>query len=218
MPWYVRRGTKIQGPIAAAALKKLAEGGQLKPTDELAKDPAGPWTAASRTSLFTAPTAPREELEAPPPVSTPAVPAPAAKPMAIVPAEPAPRALEPTIERHQVAPPAAAPRVNILVATLRVVGQSLAERSRRRHELKLAKIQAEALRPRAPSAVAPRTAVPPAAQMLGGMPPQITQTTIVNVTQKGSGGCGCSGAGCLLLFLLGLLLLVAIGISTPVTP
>src|SRR5262245_22912459 len=50
--WYVRRGEKVIGPVDSAKLKELAATGKLLPTDELAKDAAGPWTEARRTSLF----------------------------------------------------------------------------------------------------------------------------------------------------------------------
>ena len=53
--WYVRRAEKVAGPIELAKLKELAAAGKLHPTDQLAKDAAGPWTEAGHTTLFANP-------------------------------------------------------------------------------------------------------------------------------------------------------------------
>lgn len=41
--FYVRRGSKIQGPVPANKLKQLASRGELKLTDDLAESKEGPW-------------------------------------------------------------------------------------------------------------------------------------------------------------------------------
>ena len=50
--WYVRRGEKVIGPVDLARLRESVAAGKLLPTDQLAKDAAGPWTEARRTRLF----------------------------------------------------------------------------------------------------------------------------------------------------------------------
>jgi hypothetical protein len=54
--WYIRSGEKVVGPATNDKLKQLVAAGRLLPTDELAKEPAGPWTRADRTNLFVKPT------------------------------------------------------------------------------------------------------------------------------------------------------------------
>lgn len=50
--WYLRRGEKVIGPIKVDKLKESVAAGKLLPTDQLAKDAAGPWTTAGKTKLF----------------------------------------------------------------------------------------------------------------------------------------------------------------------
>jgi len=52
---YIRRGDKIVGPVDVPKLQELVAAGKMLPTDDLAKDRAGPWTKASRTKLFAKP-------------------------------------------------------------------------------------------------------------------------------------------------------------------
>ena len=201
--WYVRRGEKVIGPIDLAKLKESVAAGKLLPTDQLAKDAAGPWTEASRTTLF-----------ASKPVEPPRV-------------EPTPQSLVPKVEHLPVQEQTVQEQpdssgklatfiraTNVIIAsigrgTLAVGGsvvRSLSTRAKRRHELKLAKIQAQALsdsqHPQTPAATSgPIT-----------FAPQIVQSTVVKVVNKNSGGCGCSGCGAvLLLILLAVLALAIIG-------
>jgi hypothetical protein len=50
--WYIRRGEKVVGPVDIPKLKELAAAGRILPTDLMAKDVAGPWKEAGRTTLF----------------------------------------------------------------------------------------------------------------------------------------------------------------------
>ncbi len=53
--WYIRRGSKLHGPVSTEQLKKLAATGKLKPDDQLAQSKAGPYrTAAKAKGLFPA--------------------------------------------------------------------------------------------------------------------------------------------------------------------
>lgn len=60
--WYVKRGDKIIGPLGTDKLKGCVAEGKVLPTDQLAKDVAGPWTTAGNTKLF----AERQAPEPPP--------------------------------------------------------------------------------------------------------------------------------------------------------
>src|SRR5262245_60801023 len=53
--WYVRRGEKVIGPVELSQLKEAAASGKVLPTELLAKDAAGPWTQANKTTLFAKP-------------------------------------------------------------------------------------------------------------------------------------------------------------------
>ncbi len=207
--WYVRRGEKVIGPVELDKLKELAAAGRVLPTDKLAKDAAGPWTEAYRTSLFARPTGlpqPQPNPEPEPP-SLPLVPfAP--------PVQDRPLSLTVISEKLFVAV-----RVTKVVITTVgrgtlaasvAVARSLSTRAQRRHELKLAKIQAQALvdsrRPHAPAPAPARALAAPAPITFA---PNIVQSTIVKVTNKNSRGCGCGGCGMiLLLIVLGLVALV----------
>ena len=50
--WYVRRGEKVLGPVDLERLKESVAAGKLLPTDQLAKDAAGPWTEAGAHNTF----------------------------------------------------------------------------------------------------------------------------------------------------------------------
>ncbi len=65
--WYIRRGDSVIGPADLAKLKELAADGRLLPTDQLAKDAAGPWATAAKTNLF----APRPGTNVMPPARCP---------------------------------------------------------------------------------------------------------------------------------------------------
>ena len=130
------------------------------------------------------------------------------------PTEPTPQALVPKAEYLPVQDqpvqdkPSTSDRIAIVVRATNVfltsvgrgtlaaggaVVRSLSTRAQRRHELKLAKIQAQALadsqRPQAPAA---SSAAPTGPIMFA---PQMAQTTVVKIVNKNSGGCGCSGCG-----------------------
>jgi hypothetical protein len=201
--WYVRRGEKVLGPVDLANLKEAVAAGKLLPTDQLAKDAAGPWTAASRTALFA--------KEAAKPLR------PEAAPLPLV-----PKAEHPLV---QVRPPDSDDYIGMIFRAtkgfiVKVGRGTLAAGSgvthflstraqqrrelkltkmQRQHELELARIQAQATagsqRPAAPVA-------PPAPVVFA---PQAAQNTVVNVVQRG--GCGCSGCAWAIF-----LLLIALGV------
>jgi hypothetical protein len=50
--WYVKRGGSVTGPIETDSLKGFVASGKLLPTDQIAKDVAGPWSTAGKTKLF----------------------------------------------------------------------------------------------------------------------------------------------------------------------
>jgi hypothetical protein len=200
--WYVRRGEKVIGPVDLAKLKESAAAGMLLPTDQLAKDVAGPWTEASRTTLF----ANKEgEPSRPPPPPQQALTKVGNQPLAPVP-EPLPVQDRPTFSDRMIM---VVRGTNVFFATIGhgilsaggAVGRSLSTRAQRRHELKLAKIQAQALADSQRPKVDPALPAAPAVPII--VAPQMTQTTVVKVTQN---GCGCSGCGTLvMLILLGIL-------------
>ena len=198
--WYVRRGENVIGPIETVKLKELAAAGKLLPTDQLAKDAAGPWTEARRTPLFA------EESAGPPPGGR-----------VILPPAPPPLPFAPTAERQPVEfvqdQVAGDSKTAVVVRTgkaiIVTVGQgalavggavsrAISARAQRRHELKLVKIQAQAAaqaqRPPQPTATAPGAPITFA--------PQMIQTTVVKVINRNSGGCGCSGCAMILLLIL----------------
>lgn len=54
--YYIRRGSKLIGPITAAKLRDAAATGKVKPSDEVRKGESGRWhSAASIKGLFAAP-------------------------------------------------------------------------------------------------------------------------------------------------------------------
>jgi hypothetical protein len=216
--WYVRRGEKVIGPFEITKLKDLATAGKILPTDLLAKDAAGPWKEAASTTLFAATTPP--------------------KPPEQIPAQDRSTTLVQTTERLPVViEPAQGNRVILATRSFftsfgrgslsvwTVVTRSLSTRSQRKHELKLAKIQADALakafadshQPPAPQQ-APRPIAQPqpvvAAQPPITFAPQIVQTTIVKVENKNAGGC----SGCALLLLLILIVIIAFIIYAGTNP
>ena len=187
---YIRRGEKIVGPVDAQKLRELAATGRLLPTDELAKDVAGPWHPAGSTNLFASSLPAKVE---PPTVLAPLPP---------VVAEDAPQGR--TAAQTSLLVFAAVGKG--MLATGGAVGRMVAARSQRRHEIKLAKIQASAAQKNVP---APRERHQPVAAPA----PVINQTTVVQIvnsnqqTAYGCGGCGTV----LLLILLGILAFILFG-------
>jgi hypothetical protein len=214
--WYIRRGEKIVGPVELPKLQELVAAGRLLLTDELAKDVAGPWKEAGRTTLFAPPkqfTATTSTAEQPPP------------PASLVPKQEAPL---PAIVDEPESSGKVLQAVHIvfgsigrgMLATWDAISRTMATRAQRTHELKLAKIHAEALKaqrspmPQSRSAAPPQQAAPPQAVYI----PQVHQTTVVHVVNKNTQSVyGCSGCGViLLLILIGLFVLIVA--STPTTP
>lgn len=54
--WYVKRGEQVRGPFTAAMLKKVAQSGRLRETDQLSKDQENWKLAKQFPKLFTPPT------------------------------------------------------------------------------------------------------------------------------------------------------------------
>ena len=205
--WYVRRGEKVVGPVDVSRMKELAGEGKLLPTDQLAKDAAGPWSEASRTSLF--PKEPVPEVLGPQAQSEPAL---QHSPLAILPAvEHFPTQYGPSESSNtgRVAKTSLAVVKNVgrsFLVTGGAISQWLSVSSQRRHELKLAKIQAKALADSQRIQTAHPTAPPPPIPAAVTIAPRLVQTTVVKVVNRNSGGCGCSGCGLiLLLIVLGLI-------------
>lgn len=190
MGLYVRRGENVIGPIEQAKLKELAKDGRLLPTDQLAKDAAGPWTEASKTALFSKP------VEPPP---LPLAPRAETLPTPAVQDRPADASKVETALRTTKTVATAIGRGTLAVGS--AISRALATRAARRHELKLAKIQAKAAaaaqNPQQPIATGPPA---PAGPIM--FAPQIVQTTVVKVINRNSGGCGCPGCSFILLLIL----------------
>jgi len=211
--WYVRRGEKVIGPVDLATLKESVVNGKLLLSDQLAKDPAGPWTEARRTILFAKKPAEPPSTESPPQSLVPKV--------EYLPVQDQSDQDQPDIS-DKIAMVVRATNVffaSIGRGTLAAgsgVARFLSTRAQqrrelkltekqRRHELELTRIQAGATadsqRPQAPAMLAP----------------QVSQNTIVKVVQNG--GCGCSGCvwAVLLLFIglgvLGAVLFLGLGLS-----
>jgi hypothetical protein len=210
--WYVRRGDKVIGPIEVDQLKESVAAGKLLPTDQLAKDAAGPWTEASKTKLFAAEPQPRTAI----------APQGERLPVAVAQqSEPPQNKFAPVVRTGQVIVSKVAGGT---VATWNAIARTLSVRAQRKHEIKLAKIQAKAMaeanRPPAPHQPEhPR----PAPQQPPPQPvtivPQIVQTTVVKVVNKNTnGGCGCSGCGVLLLIVLLAIIAAAIYNGSQPTP
>lgn len=181
--WYVRRGEKVMGPIESAQLKQGYATGKLLPTDEIAKDPAGPWTEVRKTSIA------KQEEPAKPQV-----------PAVIQPAKPAVPAV---IQTEPELPSAPKGFKGVLVSTWASITRTISVRSQRKHELKLAKMQALAAQNPASQRVSQVTGAQPAIQ------------TVVNVTNVNKninkGGCaGCGGCGTLVLLVVITLIIIAV--------
>lgn len=72
--WYVRRGEKVLGPISSTQLKEGYAAGKVFGTDEIAKDPSGPWHEVRTTSVASSVGVPATALQsqtAPVPTATP---------------------------------------------------------------------------------------------------------------------------------------------------
>jgi hypothetical protein len=138
--WYVRRGDSVIGPADPAKLKELVAAGKLLRTDQLAKDAAGPWTEAGRSVFF----APRPGANIMPP------PLPIAR-GAIPPAPPVQPEQDQPAGVGKVATMARTSKAIVVtvgqsaLAAGGAVSRAISTGSQRRHELKLAKIQADAL-------------------------------------------------------------------------
>jgi TM2 domain-containing membrane protein YozV len=172
--WYIRRGEKVVGPVDTDKLKELVAVGRLVPTDQLAKDAAGPWTPAARTSLFAKAPATNIAVAQSKPLAKQQSQPPVVGNLATTVQEPQTNA---NAGNNKVASAAKA-GLGALSSAGGAVARSLAERSKRKHELKLAKIQAQALadsrRPAAPQA--------PPQPAYSAPPPQ--QSINVNVVQQ----------------------------------
>lgn len=180
--WYLRRGEKVIGPIEVAKLKEGVANGQILPTDQLAKDAAGPWTEASRTQLFAQPPQPLSQ----PPAVTP----PPQTQLTTPPPEPQPPE---TSKGAVILQSGFAVFKSIGQGTLAAggaVGRTLSTGAQRRHEIKLAKIQAKVLTDS--QRIANQQANPPAVQQQPQQPivvaPQIVQSTVVHVVNKNKVG------------------------------
>lgn len=179
--WYIRRGERIVGPVELPKLKQLAADGRVLPTDQLAKETSGPWTEAARTTLFAEP---KSRASAEPQKEPPS-------PTSLVPtAESLPAVTENSKSGRNFTQLGLAFFAGIgrgMLATWGVISRSMATRSQRKHELKLAKIQSKAIadsqRPPAPQtpAAPPATTSPQQPAILA---PQVAQTTVVQVVNK----------------------------------
>jgi hypothetical protein len=184
--WYVRRGESVIGPIDSAKLSQLVTDGRLLPSDQLAKDAAGPWTEARRTPLFV--NAPTElTIESKPASLIPSgesLPAETVDQVGPVKGELVGGSGK-TAPVIQASKSIATAFGRGTLATGSAVVRYLSTRSQRRHELKLAKIQAQAMansqRPQPPAATTPGTPIT--------FTPNIVQTTVVKVVNRNSGGC-----------------------------
>jgi len=200
--WYIRRGEQVIGPAGLAKLKELVADGRLLPTDQLAKDPGGPWTEAGQTTLFAPPPgtnvmppAPRQRSLAPKTKDQP----PATKPVQTVMSVPPPVDTE-VSSQGEAAPWLGKSLVVALGRGLKTTGGAVAKTTsmwlQRRHELKLAKIKAKgdvaAIR------AANQQQAPTLQQPVAGVP--AGQSTIINIVNKNTQSSGC--AGCLLVTLL----------------
>jgi hypothetical protein len=163
-------------------------------TDQLAKDVNGPWTEAGRTQLFE--TAPPGQALA---TKTPQLPT-------VAPDGPQqlPAVVDQPRPESKIAVASRAGRLFIVatgrgaIAAGAKLSGVLSERAKRRHEIKLAKIQADAIAKANQSSPSPM-------QSTGQGPitfaPQIVQTTIIKNVNR-AGGCGCSGCGVVLILAL----------------
>lgn len=209
--WYIRRGEKIVGPVEQSKLQELVATGRLLPTDQLAKEIAGPWNEAGRTTLFAKP---KPSTTATPELSPNSL---VAKPEGLPDVV---RMPESTRTATQIGRAFFAGIGRGMLVTWGVVSRSMATRSQRRHEIRLAKIQAKALvdsqRVSAPqrNVQAPPGTTPTKPVVFA---PQIHQTTVVQVVSKNKQTAyGCSGCGVvLLLILIGFIVLAIVSSATP---
>ena len=209
--WYIRRDEKVIGPVEITKLKELVVDGRLRPTDFLAKDPAGPWTAASRTTLF---------------AKLPSAPSVPATTQQTSPAPLAPIAGEVPVEHESHKSGTGGALVfgasigRSVVALGSAIGRSLSKRAQQRHELKLAKLQREheitlaklqtQSRPESTRTPAPVTRPPTIT-----FSPRVIQKTVVKVVNRQQPeGCGCSGCVVIVLVIFIVMVVLAI-ISSP---
>ena len=202
--WYLRRGEKVVGPLSASKLQESLAAGKALPTDEVSKSLAGPWTPLSKTRLA-------DDAPAPPPKNLPTKARPAEL---IVPKEPDEQpARSPAIMSAGKAMFVA--MTTSIATTGKAIGRVMAVRAERKHELRMAKVQADAV------ANAGRRDQP-ATHGSSSPVQQVSQTTVVNVVQKVSGGSsGCAGClGCLGLIVIAIVVIAALsrGGKTPTSP
>jgi hypothetical protein len=191
--WYIKRGEKIVGPVELHKLQELVATDRLLQTDQLAKDVAGPWTDAGRTKLFAKPKPTLKPVAESPPERTSLVPK----------SESLPKVVDTPQTTTQINRGIIASLSRGALATWGAISRSLATRAQRKHELKLAKIQAKALADsKRPSAPRSSASTPPArTASTARFPPQVVQTTIVKVVNTNRQSVyGCSGCSLILLY------------------
>ncbi len=205
--WYIRRDEKIVGPVELSKLQELVADGRLLPTDQLAKEMVGPWKDAGQTTLFAS-----SASDATPLVNT--QPPGSSSSSIITTSQNLPATIEePPAGTHkslQVARIVLGGMGRGMLATWGAVSRTLATRAQRKHELKLAKIQAEALakaqrppEPQPPVRPPAPQQPPPPPQVVIVQPPPVRQTTVVHVMNRNiHADYGCSGCGLILLVLL----------------
>lgn len=206
--WYVRRGEKVVGPVELPKLQELVAAGRIVPTDQIASDVAGPWKEAGRTKLFAKPKqTPVVKPETSPPPPTPLVSEPDRLPAVVEEPENG-RAIGQVLHVVHIVFGGIG---RGMLATWGAISRSMATRSQRKHELKLAKIKAKALSDSQRfQAQQPTPTTPPTRPIYV---PQVKQTTVVQVVNKNKQSVyGCSGcAALLLLILIGLIVLGIMG-------
>ena len=213
--WYIRRGEKIVGPVEIPKLQELVAGGRLLPTDQLAKDVSGPWKEAGSTTLFAKPKS-KPAVTTPPPQPTSLVPKPEAPLPVVVDQPEQPEGNKAVTQVLRVVHTVFGGVGRGMLVTWGAASRSIATRSQRKHEIKLAKIQADTLKSQHPPAQQSQPSAPPAA-VPAVFAPQIHQTTVVQVVNKNKQSVyGCSGCGViLLLILIGLIILAIMDSATP---
>ncbi|HVU86922.1 MAG TPA: hypothetical protein VHD36_06350 [Pirellulales bacterium] len=181
--YYIRRGDKVAGPNSTDQLKLWASEGKLLPTDEIAKEPGGPWSVVAKTKL----------AQALPAASTAMVPQQQQAASVQVPAVVEAPAAPPTDMQELAGPVFAILRASKVTA--RVVTQpivkaasatksAIAVSSQRRHEIKLAKLANERIAAERDRELAKQqqpAPVAPQPQVMAQMPPGYQQP-VINIT------------------------------------
>lgn len=223
--YYIRRGESVIGPTSVAKLKELVAAGRLLPSDLVAKDAAGPWTELAKTELF----AKRPDNNPPPPT----VAAPAPEQQLVPRAEYAPPAQPVADERpSRPSPLVVTLQMGRAVATtvgrgLVIIGGSGARAvsvwAARRHEVRLAKIKAQAAISQQPQEIqAPQRQGAPTQGPIVFAPQivqSVSQTASASATANAGGGGGCGCSSCFWsLVLVGLLIWAAVYFSGRANP